>query len=149
MHYCTIPLNKSYFRFSSPLLLVLYKDVISKFLPFVDQVSAAAAAASESGLSKSNCDDPLKSIEESEDGSTGNPVGQLQEFCVKHGLPMPVYDLGSVDGQPHQVKKKIRFEDQYFFSFFQNQFQKENKKISYVYFAQDEKIQAKQNFPRA
>ncbi len=93
------------------MLLIRYKDVTSKFFnsnffTFADQVSAAAAAASESGLAKSNCDDPLKSIEESEDGSTGNPVGQLQEFCVKHGLPMPVYDLGSVDGQPHQVKRK-------------------------------------------
>lgn len=32
----------------------------------------------------------------------GNPIGELQEFCVKNGLPMPIYDLGSVEGQPHR-----------------------------------------------
>ena len=32
----------------------------------------------------------------------GNPIGELQEFCVKNGLPIPIYDLGSVDGQPHK-----------------------------------------------
>ena len=41
----------------------------------------------------------------SEEATVGNPVGQLQEFCVKHGLPMPVYDVGGVDGQPHQVRQ--------------------------------------------
>jgi len=32
----------------------------------------------------------------------GNPVGALQEQCVKHGLPMPTYSAGVVGGQPHQ-----------------------------------------------
>jgi len=32
----------------------------------------------------------------------GNTVGALQELCVKHGYPMPTYDLGTVGGQPHQ-----------------------------------------------
>ena len=31
----------------------------------------------------------------------GNTVGSLQELCVKHGYPMPTYDLGAVGGQPH------------------------------------------------
>lgn len=31
----------------------------------------------------------------------GNTVGALQELCVKHGYPMPTYDLGAVGGQPH------------------------------------------------
>ncbi len=31
----------------------------------------------------------------------GNTIGQLQELCVHKGLPMPIYDLDSVDGQPH------------------------------------------------
>ena len=25
----------------------------------------------------------------------GNTVGALQELCVKHGYPMPTYDLGT------------------------------------------------------
>ena len=33
---------------------------------------------------------------------TGNTIGQLQELCVRRGHPMPVYDLASVEGQPHQ-----------------------------------------------
>ena len=45
----------------------------------------------------------LTSNRNSEEATVGNPVGQLQEFCVKNGLPMPVYDVGGVDGQPHQV----------------------------------------------
>lgn len=32
----------------------------------------------------------------------GNPVGLLQEFSVKLGLPMPAYYLGLVKGQAHQ-----------------------------------------------
>lgn len=35
-------------------------------------------------------------------GSIGNKIGMLQEYCVTHGLPMPVYDLTNVGGQPHQ-----------------------------------------------
>ena len=31
-----------------------------------------------------------------------NPIGELQELCVKSGIPIPLYDLGSVDGQPHK-----------------------------------------------
>ena len=30
-----------------------------------------------------------------------NTIGQLQELCVHRGLPMPIYDLAAVDGQPH------------------------------------------------
>lgn len=32
----------------------------------------------------------------------GNTVGALQELCVKHGYPMPTYEMGTVGGQPHQ-----------------------------------------------
>lgn len=41
-------------------------------------------------------------------GSTGsgslptNPIGSLQEYCVKHSLPLPIYDLQNATGQPHQ-----------------------------------------------
>ena len=34
--------------------------------------------------------------------NAGNTIGQLQEHCVRHGLPMPTYDLSCVGGQPHQ-----------------------------------------------
>lgn len=34
--------------------------------------------------------------------SAGNTIGQLQEICVHQGLPMPIYDLETVTGQPHQ-----------------------------------------------
>ena len=34
--------------------------------------------------------------------SAGNTIGQLQEHCVRHGLPMPTYDLANIGGQPHQ-----------------------------------------------
>merc|ERR1719188_2861943 len=33
--------------------------------------------------------------------SMSNTIGQLQELCVHRGLPMPIYDLAAVDGQPH------------------------------------------------
>merc|ERR1719370_1429353 len=32
----------------------------------------------------------------------GNKIGMLQEYCVTKGLPMPVYDVTLVGGQPHQ-----------------------------------------------
>jgi len=32
----------------------------------------------------------------------GNKIGLLQEYCVTKGLPMPVYDVTLVGGQPHQ-----------------------------------------------
>jgi len=32
----------------------------------------------------------------------GNKIGMLQEYCVTKGLPMPVYDVTNVGGQPHQ-----------------------------------------------
>ncbi len=34
--------------------------------------------------------------------AASNTIGQLQELCVHRGLPMPIYDLAAVDGQPHQ-----------------------------------------------
>ncbi len=62
-------------------------------------------SATEDGLITTNGELRSKAvIRNPEEIVVGNPVGQLQEFCVKHGLPMPVYDLGNVDGQPHQVK---------------------------------------------
>ncbi len=62
-------------------------------------------SATEDGLITTNGELRSKStLRSSDEAPVGNPVGQLQEFCVKHGLPMPVYDLGNVDGQPHQVK---------------------------------------------
>ena len=39
--------------------------------------------------------------------NTGNTIGQLQEHCVRNGLPMPTYDLASVGGQPHQRSFQI------------------------------------------
>ena len=31
-----------------------------------------------------------------------NPIGSLQEYCVKCSLPLPIYDLQNTSGQPHQ-----------------------------------------------
>ena len=31
-----------------------------------------------------------------------NPIGSLQEYCVKCSLPLPIYDLQNTIGQPHQ-----------------------------------------------
>ena len=31
-----------------------------------------------------------------------NPIGCLQEYCVKFSLPLPIYDLQNTSGQPHQ-----------------------------------------------
>merc|ERR1719471_544654 len=52
---------------------------------------------------------PLPPVQDSTNGpqAPGNTVGALQELCVKHGYPMPTYDLGggdagAVGGQPHQ-----------------------------------------------
>jgi RISC-loading complex subunit TARBP2 len=52
---------------------------------------------------------PLPPVQDSTNGpqAPGNTVGALQELCVKHGYPMPTYDLGAGDpgavgGQPHQ-----------------------------------------------
>jgi len=46
---------------------------------------------------------PLPPVTENGTGpqAPGNTVGALQELCVKHGYPMPTYDLGTVGGQPH------------------------------------------------
>lgn len=46
---------------------------------------------------------PLPPVSDAANGpqSPGNTVGSLQELCVKHGYPMPTYDLGAVGGQPH------------------------------------------------
>ena len=47
----------------------------------------------------------------SADGSTNgngqaslpsNPIGSIQEYCVKFSLPLPIYDLQNTSGQPHQ-----------------------------------------------
>jgi len=35
--------------------------------------------------------------------SGSNPVGLLQELCVKNGLPVAVYETQSVSGLPHEV----------------------------------------------
>ena len=68
------------------------------------QVACNQVSAAEAGLVATNGDaPPAKVVDVTEESVVGNPVGQLQEFCVKHGLPMPVYDLGIVEGQPHQV----------------------------------------------
>ena len=47
---------------------------------------------------------PLPPVSDNTAGpqAPGNTVGGLQELCVKHGYPMPTYDLGAVGGQPHQ-----------------------------------------------
>ena len=47
---------------------------------------------------------PLPPVTDNTNGpaAPGNTVGGLQELCVKHGYPMPTYDLGAVGGQPHQ-----------------------------------------------
>ena len=39
--------------------------------------------------------------------SPTNPIGCLQEYCVKCSLPMPIYDLGNTSGQPHQRNFEI------------------------------------------
>lgn len=39
--------------------------------------------------------------------NAGNTIGQLQEHCVRHGLPMPTYDLVNIGGQPHQRSFQI------------------------------------------
>ena len=36
-----------------------------------------------------------------------NPIGCLQEYCVKCSLPMPIYDLQNTSGQPHQRNFEI------------------------------------------
>merc|ERR1719245_2420885 len=36
-----------------------------------------------------------------------NPIGCLQEYCVKCSLPMPIYDLQNTSGQPHQRNFQI------------------------------------------
>ena len=39
--------------------------------------------------------------------SPTNPIGCLQEYCVKCSLPMPIYDLQNTSGQPHQRNFEI------------------------------------------
>ena len=38
----------------------------------------------------------------STNGGPTNPIGKLQEYCVKFSLPLPIYDLANTIGQPHQ-----------------------------------------------
>ena len=37
-----------------------------------------------------------------DDGINGNPVGDLQEMCMKRRLPLPVYEVGLEKGAPHE-----------------------------------------------
>jgi len=36
-----------------------------------------------------------------------NPIGSIQEYCVKCSLPLPIYDLQNTSGQPHQRNFEI------------------------------------------
>jgi hypothetical protein len=45
----------------------------------------------------------------SDDRSGSNPVGLLQEFCVKNGLPVAVYETQLVAGLPHEVYLKQEY----------------------------------------
>lgn len=49
-----------------------------------------------------NCMDGDGVILGNQEGGAGNTIGQLQEHCVRQGLPMPTYDLVNIGGQPHQ-----------------------------------------------
>jgi hypothetical protein len=67
-------------------------------------VPAAAAAATEKqeGDNDSDAENGGNTSGSSAlGGSMSNTIGQLQELCVHKGLPMPIYDLGAVEGQPH------------------------------------------------
>ena len=66
--------------------------------PQVISVDSATAAALSDTSSVSN----------GGGGSMGNTIGHLQELCVHRGLPMPIYDLDSVEGQPHQRSFSIK-----------------------------------------
>lgn len=37
-----------------------------------------------------------------QDGIAGNPVGDLQEFCMSRRLPLPSYKLSADEGLPHE-----------------------------------------------
>lgn len=40
-------------------------------------------------------------------GAPTNPIGKIQEYCVKFSLPLPIYDLQNTIGQPHQRNFEI------------------------------------------
>lgn len=40
-------------------------------------------------------------------GAPTNPIGKIQEYCVKFSLPLPIYDLQNTVGQPHQRNFEI------------------------------------------
>jgi len=68
--------------------------------------AAAAAAKPAEGANGEAAKDGAKPAENGKKPpgapQVGNKIGMLQEFCVTKGLPMPVYDVMNVGGQPHQ-----------------------------------------------
>lgn len=66
-------------------------------------VTAATPSAPTTGQADSNV------LQQNNGGSSNgnnsmssNPIGCLQEYCVKYSLPLPIYDLQNTTGQPHQ-----------------------------------------------
>ena len=56
--------------------------------------NATAAATEDNGSSSGSTSNNVAVV--------GNTIGQLQELCVRKGIPMPIYDVASMEGQPHQ-----------------------------------------------
>lgn len=62
----------------------------------------AVSGISTANNNSSNATDDSSQASAPSSSCSTNTIGQLQELCVHKGLPMPVYDLESVEGQPHQ-----------------------------------------------
>jgi len=70
-----------------------------------DANAAAAAKPATDGTNGEAGKEGAKAVENGKKPAApqvGNKIGMLQEFCVTKGLPMPVYEVQNVGGQPHQ-----------------------------------------------
>jgi len=82
-------------------------DILDGRAPSGGDANAAAAAAKPAtdGTNGEADKDGAKTVENGKKPAApqvGNKIGMLQEFCVTKGLPMPVYEVQHVGGQPHQ-----------------------------------------------
>lgn len=80
-------------------------DILDGRAPSGGDANAAAAKPAADGANGEADKDGAKAVENGKKPAApqvGNKIGMLQEFCVTKGLPMPVYEVQHVGGQPHQ-----------------------------------------------
>lgn len=77
-------------------------DILDGRAPSGGDAAKPAAEGANGEAAKDGEGKPAENGKKPAAPQVGNKIGMLQEFCVTKGLPMPVYDVMNVGGQPHQ-----------------------------------------------